>query len=213
MRNVSQGVRINRARKCPILFIYLFFKKFCKAGQTQLRTLQHLGDYKLPSSGSLPSVESFSRMLRLSWSCSLLTYVIPVHSSKHSVSCIATLGTCLSSVSGCEHLISPATSSSGDTKPKDSSTMKYLDILFLILPNCRDSVGGLGWSGSWCLPMEALLFSPTSTPCSKKIWGLKILDSTCSPPRMCVWLSGAECQYFPLHFFSSLSSHRITLME
>lgn len=174
-------------------------------------TLQHLGDYKLPSSGSLPSVESFSRMLRLSWSCSLLTYVIPVHSSKHSVSCIATLGTCLSSVSGCEHLISPAaSSSSGDTKPKDSSTVKYLDILFLILPNWRDSVGGLGWSGSWCLPMEALLFSPTSTPCSKKIWGLKILDSTCSPPRMCVCVAvWSRVPIFPsaLFFLPLFSSH------
>lgn len=69
---------------------------------------------------SLPSVESDSRMLWLSWSCNFLMYVIPVHSIKQSLGCITLLGSGLISVSFSEHSIAPTASRSGDSMPKDN---------------------------------------------------------------------------------------------
>lgn len=79
--------------------------------------------------GSLPSEESLSLILRLSWSSTFLMYVIPVHSIKQSVCCVTLLGSSCSSFSFSEHTTAPAASSRGASMPKDTHTLKYLDIM------------------------------------------------------------------------------------
>lgn len=76
--------------------------------------------------GSLPSVESLNCIFRLSWRCSFLMKVIPLHSIKQSVSCVTTPGICLSNVSFSEHLFASAAGRNGDKRPKDTSTVKYI---------------------------------------------------------------------------------------
>lgn len=103
--------------------------------------------------GFLPSVESLNCIFRLSWSCSFLMKVIPLHSIKQSVSCVTTLGICLSNVSFSEHLFASAAGRNGDKRPKDTSTVKYILSRIIQTSKCL-----LRWAFRARCPLVGLLF-------------------------------------------------------